>query len=125
METVLTLRERREEENKACIGGMRAPWRAVRESPRLRAAGQTVRTYLEKFLTMHGWVIESLLDNRAEGWAKVRAELEQELVEGMRMALGACSSSRGGRSRWRSSFVAKFVELAGDPEVELAQWLDQ
>ena len=119
-----TLKERRGLENQRCLGGLRAPWSAVRRAPLLRHTGAKVRVAIEDFLTRHPEVISLILESRGEGWAAVDAEFGVELVECIMSALGAVSAARGEKSRWRPGLVKAFVKLACDPDTDLATWLE-
>ena len=119
-----TIKARKEYENAVAVGGMRNPAQAVGRVPGLRAAGRKVRAAIEEFCASHPDLLRDIISS---------AGLKQDMVNEMRIdalaehigrALGARHHRRGLRSLWRPELVRAFVELADDPDVMLAQWLE-
>ena len=72
---------RREQENAACAGGLRAPWKTTRRWPRLCAVMQRVRAAIRGLLQEQPGVAGKLLGEGAGGWAEVeRAHVARRLA---------------------------------------------
>ena len=119
----------RDIENRTTVGGLRRPVESLARVPGLRAAGESVRRCLERFLDEHPQLLRLAYPGQGQaGWAEVRARLETPLVEAVATALNVSGSSvceRGPHSSWRSQLVRAFVDEARDPEIHLATWLQE
>ena len=120
-ESAKTLRDR---ENTRCVGGLRAPWRAVQKINNLRSAGRRVRAVIEKFIDDNDGVL-GLWDRLG------RADTEgtdEVLLDELRCRLGVVLQADAlakahSRCSWRVGIVEGFNRLSGDPEVFLPLWL--
>ena len=114
----------REAENHVAIGGMRNPALAVGKVPGLRHAGKIVRESLELYMRMHPTLLSDITLSIDSGKEAISEERVIDLAGHLGRALDAKHTRKGKRSLWRPGLVEAFVNLAGDPETELAGWLE-
>ena len=119
-----TKKERRDAENAMAPGGLRNPAHYVRTSAQARRTGILISDSLEAYLAANPEVVTWLLDEGAAGYEKFKLKGEEDVVNGLVKLLGAKSGRRGARSRWRADIVRAYVMHAGDPEVQLPDWLE-
>ena len=116
-ESVKTLRDR---DNTRCVGGLRAPWRAVQKINNLRSAGRRVRAVIEKFIDDNDGVLglwDRLGRAATEGTVEV---LLDELRRRLGLLLQADSIAKAHpHCSWRVGIVEGFNRLSGDPEILL------
>ena len=119
-----SLKEVREQENDACIGGLRSPWKSVEGNPQMKAVGRALRATLEKALERY-----PVLEEAADGGEFNDASDEQlEAMEFVRQELAltlgtAHPQDRGASQHWHPHLVQAWVSASGDVEVDLPAWL--
>lgn len=118
-----TEKEVRAEENEACAGGLRSPWRACERLPRLRAVGRQLRSVLDGFLNAH----PRFLELATAGEAAAELAKDSSLDELRAAVVSACGGGHdiaaAPHSPWRPGIVAAHIRASGDPETELVDWL--
>ena len=115
----------RERENEACVGGLRAPWRAKSALHMSDAVGVKVREALAKALKEHPELLTAA--DGAEAFDP-DAEAQRAGVERARQlvaeALGVAHPQPMGRSTsWQPHLVRGWIQAANDPDVDLPKWL--
>jgi hypothetical protein len=116
-------KELREQENRACVGGMRSPWKGVAAGARHREVGERIKSVILKFIESRPLIVDDILDLKDIGFLNHAERIEKELVPKVAAALGASDVERGPRSRWRAGIVKAYVEASGDSEIHLGEWL--
>ena len=122
----------REQENEQCVGGMRGPAESVRKIPGWAKVGDLLRPSLceavEESKDLQ-WAFEEYtaeMDGKqwAERFGPVLAEVGAKVAGKMADALGASGLENVvGPTGWRRGLLGKMVEVAGDPEVDVPNWL--
>ena len=116
-------------EDRAAVGGMRNPARAVAANPQLRAAGSKVRAALEEFLAEYPEA-QRILDRVGDPHASAPPE---RLVAAARRrvahaldvpesAIGTVDVD-GHKGRLQPALLGGFVRAAADCEVDVESWL--
>ncbi|CAK0806281.1 unnamed protein product, partial [Prorocentrum cordatum] len=113
---------RRAEENEACIGGLRAPWKAVKKLPMLAETGRTIGAFLDEFLDQHPDFLD-LPDGGERAQELVRGPRLRTAREDLRRALGAKEAKAHKRTPWKRDIVEARAAASQDPEVHLGDWL--
>jgi len=118
-------KQRRTRENADAPGGMRSPWKFVRENPRSRDVGAKLAEVIDQFVDDCPDVSRWLLEEGAAGRAKYKGTgSEYQLLTRLQEFLGAKTLAFGKHSCWRSCLVRSYVAMAGDPELHLADWFE-
>ncbi|OLP74439.1 hypothetical protein AK812_SmicGene46021, partial [Symbiodinium microadriaticum] len=127
-----TAEEVREQENERCVGGMRGPAESVRKIPGWAKVGDLLRPSLceaveeSKDLQRAFEEYSAEMDGKqwAERFGPVLAEVGAKVAGKMADALGASGLENVvGPTGWRHGLLGKMVEVAGDPEVDVPNWL--
>ena len=127
-----TSKEVREQENERCVGGMRGPADSVRKIPGWAKVGNLLRPSLceaveeSKDLQRAFEEYSAEVDGKqwAERFGPVLAEVGAKVAAKMAGALGASGLENVvGPTGWRHGLLEKMVEVAGDPEVDVPNWL--
>ncbi|CAK0804234.1 unnamed protein product [Prorocentrum cordatum] len=113
---------RRAEENEACIGGLRAPWKAVKKLPMLAETGRKIGAFLDEFLDQHPDFLD-LPDGGERAQELVRDPRLRAARGDLRRALGAKEAKAHKRTPWKRDIVEAHVAASQDPEVHLGDWL--
>ena len=121
----------RQEENQACLGGGRNPWRPTRMGPGLRALGRRARRIIDAFITQHGEKVLRLYEGLGDETFKGTDEdLLAELRDAIAAEVGAVDrgkvldEERGPRSEFRPGRCREYSRATGDPEGDLWDWLE-
>ena len=79
---------------------------------------------IDTFVFDHPHIINQLLEDGAAGRALFKKTGEEEILA-LKIAklLGAKDTKRGPRSKWRAGIVEAYVNMAGDPDTQIAGWL--
>ena len=120
-----TKKATRDRENNEAIGGMRNPARSVAKIAGLRSAGLRVRSLIENFCVDHPDLLRDIVQSAGDKVNLVDETRVDQLAEHIAKGLGAEHHRRGRRSLWRPGIVKAFVDLAGDPDTTLAEWLEE
>ena len=127
-----TSKEVREQENERCVEGMRGPAESVRKIPGWAKVGNLLRPSLceaveeSKDLQRAFEEYSAEMDGKqwAERFGPVLAEVGAKVAAKMADALGASGLENVvGPTGWRHGLLGKMVEVAGDPEVDVPNWL--
>ena len=116
-------KERKEEENRHALGGMRRPHRAVAQLPQALAAGAVVRKALDEALDEQCGradqvVLDILRGKKVRGFTDPLVRLAKYKVA---KALGTEAREKGGLS---AGIIRSFSTKAGDPDGILADWAE-
>ena len=115
-----TRKQRREQENRDCVGGMRGPVISVARLPGWRAVGARVRAIIDQYLDSSGAPLAQAV--RAMGGAGAQGP-SAEWIRGLRTAiaegLGLAFSEEEGLQGWLAQAVGR---LAGDPDTSVTEW---
>ena len=122
--TITTTKAKKEAENAAAIGGMRNPATAVGRIPGLKTAGAKVRKAIADYCVSHPQLLRDVVHSAGVKSNCVEEARIDDLAAHIAEAIGAPHHRRGHRSLWRPGIVKAFIELAGDPDDDLARWLD-
>jgi hypothetical protein len=119
-----TAKAKRERENLACIGGLRAPWRAVEKLQLSQQVGILVRKALEQAIDSRPELLEAAGgDPNFDAESVRQKDAVEEARARVAAALGVVHPQPLGKSHvWRPHLVEGWVTKAGDPEVDLAPW---
>ena len=126
-----THRERRERENRECLGGLRSPWRAIRRMTHAHATGRAVHDFFDAIFD-HDKYWEGLVDQLGSA-GKTQDQLEgiprlSDKVESLRSKLltflGATSCRPSHPcTLWSAPLVHAWQVAANDPDSEFVNWL--
>ena len=122
----------REQENEQCVGGMRGPAESVRKIPGWARVGDLLRPSLceavEESKDLQGALEEYSAEMDGKQWAERFGPVAHDVFQ----PRGAqCIGHLSGHLRadlsqptgWRHGLLGKMVEVAGDPEVDVPNWL--
>ena len=113
-------RQRRDRENRECVGGLRNPNAAVARSPALQKFGGQLRAVLDDFLKAHPAASHDILscvgDTERTPAPKYLNNLRRRLTKHLQLV-----PFKMEEVLW-SGFLEKAVELADDPDKEAASW---
>ena len=123
-------KDHKDEEDRASTAGMRDPAKVVSGWPELRHVMRKVEAALRRTRTKRGPELQSLTEcfgkdpsrappseeeiNKLVGVVAQALDMKQEQVLDTHAA-----------STWRFNLVRRIVELTGDPDKEIAEWLEQ
>ena len=109
-----TKKQRREQENRDCIGGMRNAAQAVARIPGWRSTGALLRATIEKYLDVQGGPLVRAIE--VMGRPEARGPPE-EWILGLRQALAGALRVGVGAEEGLQGWLAQAVgQLAGDPD---------
>ena len=125
-----TSKEVREQENERCVGGMRGPAESVRKIPGWAKVGNLLRPSLceavEESKDLQRAFEEYSAEMDGKQWAERFGPVLAEVAAKMADALGASGLENVvGPTGWRHGLLGKMVEVAGDPEVDVPNWLGE
>ena len=120
-----TAKAAREQANEACVGGLRAPWRATKVLHLSAEAGVKVKEALRQALTEHPALMKAVdgdkLFDPETPEQKAGVERARALVA---EALGVEHPQPMGRSTsWQPHLVQAWTAAANDLDIDLARWL--
>ena len=119
-----TVKIRKERASDDAIGGMRNPAVSVGRVPGLRSTGAKVRRAIEDYIGKHPDIMRDIVRSAGAKHDCVSEDRIEDLAGHVAQALGAEHHRRGRRSMWRPGVVRAFVNMANDPDTELADWLE-
>ena len=125
--------ERRAQENRACVGGLRRPVAAVRRLPFLAAAGKRLRAAIEQAIRGQDGAdltqLFGLKPESKEGRERfaVHECLKERVRESILAAFEGYASQRplepAPYTIWQPELMARFARAAHDPDRDLVGWL--
>jgi hypothetical protein len=125
----LSAKERKDQEDEACIGGMRNPRKAVAKLPRWQTWGERAAQAIDRTISEDPRVLE-LAQEMAQGMSKEQVAKAQTLLE----RLGAKSAAEiaqitnttdwmeVGATKWRWRLMKAVSEATADPDQDVPEW---
>jgi hypothetical protein len=125
----LSAKERKDQEDEACIGGMRNPRKAVAKLPRWQTWGERAAQAIDRTISEDPRVLE-LAQEMAQGMSKEQVAKAQTLLE----RLGAKSAAEiaqitnttdwmeVGATKWRWRLMKAVGEATADPDQDVPEW---
>ena len=115
---------RRGAEDKACLGGLRSPRRAVRRLPQLSTVRALVCQALQGVAQLHPAIVSSFLHHPSlEKSPRVFHSIETECLSALQSAVGPFNVVRGAESTWRPGLLRAFSWTAGGLDTDIISWV--
>ena len=121
----LSRKEERDQENEACIGGLRNPNRAVAKLPKLRTTATGIRRVLENVLDKNFEFVDMVSKIRNGDAGELPEAAVQEARRELCKLFGARERDREDKEAilYEGDLLNKIIEAAEDPDKDIADWV--